>query len=430
MAFVGAGFSRPLLPSWHELLVALSERTGDHEVKAWLESDRLSHRDYEGVAQALRSQVHDDRHFEALLRQILDPERRPGLPGERLQAYRETFDARLRRLKAIPFHSILTTNFDPLFTGDTPSPETFAKVIGSERRPWWDFRAWSEERREGFDTSWQAPVVKLHGDLDAPPGQRRLAFTTRNYRALVHQQPGYRAFLRTLFATHSVLYMGFSFTDGYINELRSEILAWVGSDRLPDYAIMADVPPLVRRHLRENEGLECLPFEAPRGDFSGFDAWLDAIYRAAAPEATLRDRVSGRRILWFDPNPKNNLFGHAALLDEQGTGGAALVRTPRSVEDALRALHDGAPWDLVISHYGYQGGAPSNFERLMTGMRALEPDRQAPVLVFSRPDSRHQNRPHALKLGAFDYVDSWPELFAAVERVFEPAPGDPSPQAH
>jgi hypothetical protein len=63
-------------------------------------------------------------------------------------------------------------------------------------------------------------------------------------------------------------------------------------------------------------------------------------------------------------------------------------------------------------------------------MRALEPDRQAPVLVFSRPDSRHQNRPQALKLGAFDYVDSWPELFAAVERVFEPAPGDPSPQAH
>lgn len=49
-------------------------------------------------------------------------------------------------------------------------------------------------------------------------------FTTQSYRRLLHATPAYRAFLRTLFATRNVLFLGFSFTDAYINELRSEIL--------------------------------------------------------------------------------------------------------------------------------------------------------------------------------------------------------------
>lgn len=414
---MGAGFARPLLPSWHDLLLALSKRTGDVEVEQWLKSDRLSHRDYEGIAQALRGKVDGDLRFEALLKEVLDPD---GTDGRR-QSDRERVEARLRLLQAIPFHTILTTNFDRLFVGSTPSRETFARVVSSERRPWWASKAWSDDAETRF-RSWHAPVVKLHGDLDAEPGERRLAFTTRDYRRLVHEQPGYRAFLRTLFATHTVLYMGFSFTDGYINELRSEILAWIGPERRLDFAIMGNVPPLVCRHLRENEGLECLGFDATADDFSGFDEWLAAIHRATAPEVSLRQCVRGRRILWLDPNPKNNVFGRSALLDEHGAGAAAVAVT-KSVDETIAALNGTERWDLIISHFGYDPGGPSNFERFVLGMRQLAQKRQAPVIVFSHPDSIPLNRADALRLGAFDYVGSWPELFAAIERLFANDPG-------
>lgn len=422
VAFVGAGFSQPLLPSWHELLKELAQRVEDEELGAWLDRKRLSHRDYEGIAQTIHTALGDS--FERRLCHAMDPERRDRRGDPMHARATEIVSARRRWLSRIPFHSILTTNFDTLIQGKTPSTETFAEVIGAPRRPWWSHLAWAQRRGGGLDRSWHAPVVKLHGDLGAKRGERKLVFTTRGYRHLVHEVPGYRSFLRTLFATHSVLYMGFSFSDAYINELRSEILSWIGrgrrSHRLTDYAILDNVPDRVAEHLRDNEGLECLRFETGvNSDFSGFDRWLEAIYHRTCPEEILRARIRGKRILWFDPAPKNNLFGHEVLLGSTGKGGADAVTPVTTVASALSELESERPYDLIISHFGYRPGGAPNVQRLIEGMRERPLRMQAPVLVFSEPEHRHLNRPLALRLGVFDYVSDWPSLFEAIERIFE-----------
>mgnify|MGYP002388440496 CR=1 FL=1 len=94
------------------------------------------------------------------------------------------------------------------------------------------------------------PVVKLHGDLLAEPPD--VVLTRRDYRQRLYGSPAYTTFLKSLFATSTVLYLGFSFTDAYLNELRSEILALVDyrtGDRPLAYAVVNATGPWVDRFL-------------------------------------------------------------------------------------------------------------------------------------------------------------------------------------
>lgn len=52
-----------------------------------------------------------------------------------------------------------------------------------------------------------------------------LVMTRTGYRKLLHHTPGYGLFVRSLLSSFTVLYLGFSFSDGYLNELRGEVLS-------------------------------------------------------------------------------------------------------------------------------------------------------------------------------------------------------------
>lgn len=43
----------------------------------------------------------------------------------------------------------------------------------------------------------------------------------------LYAEPGYLNVLRSLFLTKTILFLGFSFTDEYLNELRSEVLSYL-----------------------------------------------------------------------------------------------------------------------------------------------------------------------------------------------------------
>lgn len=411
VAFVGAGFSQPSRPSWRELLRRLARRIDDDpprrdELLGWLERPELGHRDYEAIGAAV--QAHLGASFRSALR---------GALGHEINAPN---DERLRLLRRIPFHAILTTNFDDLLTVSTPcGPTAFASVLQSDPKPWWDRSRWTEPE------TWKVPVVKLHGTIGDEVDDE-VVFTTRAYRDRVHGTVGYQAFLRALFATHTVLYMGFSFTDAYINQLRSETLALLGADahRRKDYAILDDVPELMQSHLAEHEGLIPLTFGTgpERRDYSGFDAWLKAIHDRTSPHHTLHEVLRDRRILWFDPRPKNNEYGHAALRESMGEERLHIISDLDEAVHRLQANREpdrsseADGYDLVISHFGYREGAPSNLERLVRALRAHE--LWAPVVVFSDGQHRAENRALALRLGALAFTDNWAELFRTLHDVF------------
>lgn len=342
VAFVGAGFVQPTLPTWDGLLEKLAARIVDpderRDIEKWLKTRPLTNRDYEGLGESIEAALAPS--FEAELRAALAAPIRPGT------------QRRLEILGRIPFRTVVTTNFDDLIAGELPSPSTYAKVLTAPRRAWWDDYYWDRGRSNG------PPYVKLHGSIGTTTA-KALVFTTRSYRKLLHESPGYRAFLRALFATHTVLYMGFSFTDAYINDIRSEILSMLGlsrsNERGRDFAILGDVSELIARHFEEHEGLVALDYSTNgKKDFSGFDDWIEAIYAKASPEATLQDIVKGKKILWLDPSPSNNVHGLRVL--EQH----ASLRQVTTVEDALEELrrdNSGAGtatesrYDLVITHF-------------------------------------------------------------------------------
>jgi hypothetical protein len=75
----------------------------------------------------------------------------------------------------------------------------------------------------------RVPIVQLHGSV----GEENTVICTRNsYRRLLYGVPGYATFLRSVMASCTLLYVGFSFSDHYLNELRAEVLSMLEADGL------------------------------------------------------------------------------------------------------------------------------------------------------------------------------------------------------
>lgn len=410
VAFIGAGFVAPTVPGWRETLDKLSAAITDpgkkDDIQRWLHGAKSS-QDFEGLAEVIKSAL-GPRIFETKLASIQNQKPSPAI------------QSRLDFLDEVPFHAVLTTNFDSLISGELPGPSTYAKVLTAPRHAWWQDYYWDNPSQDG-------PVrVQLHGHFKAGRA-KKLVFSTRDYRRLLFETPSYRAFLHTLFATHTVLYMGFSFTDAYVNQVRSEVLAMLGlgkpSVRGQDFAIMDDVPDVAVQHFKASEGLEILNYKKKRSGprkYIGFDEWLQAIRMRASPEQTLSELVHNQRILWLDPQPSNNEHGFKILGEK-----ADELTKVTSVDEALDKLRANTPslhasratrpYDLVISHFGWQPGGQSNCERLLEEMRAK--GLRAPVVVFAGAKHRTRNRRIALELGALAYADTWGELFQTIEEL-------------
>lgn len=107
-----------------------------------------------------------------------------------------------RLLPRIPFRAMLTTNYDSLIEG------AYSIENGGSLPPVWtqedlSFRP-SPLRGSGFF------LFKIHGHLDRP---NSVVLGSRDYQDLLFRTPGYRQFLETLFATHTVLFIGFGGSD-------------------------------------------------------------------------------------------------------------------------------------------------------------------------------------------------------------------------
>ncbi len=409
VAFVGAGFSQAAgLPSWKALLGSLARHGAvspdlRHHVAAVAASDAATAHDLDQAAQMLVDEVGHERLADLLRTALVTDDLPP------------TMVRRLSRLQSVPFKAILTTNFDGILRNTDPNPrEAYRRVLRGRRAKWWEATFW-DDRHPG------APTLKLHGDLLAPPGDAALVFTREDYRRKLYEGSSYMTFLRSTLSTSTVLYLGFSFTDAYLNELRSEILAMLGTDALETpiaYAVIANATPATCRHLKRHEGIEVLPYDAsvPEGH-AGFDVLLDAIHARTSPQARLGEVLNGRRILWMDPNPRNNEFGVQVLVKAAESCTRQLhpivrVDTPAAAAEALRtAVADGRPFDLLIAHWGRGTG-----REILTTLR--REDLRVPAIVFAGPLEVETRKREALALGALAYCYVFDSLFQRIEDAF------------
>jgi hypothetical protein len=411
VAFVGAGFSAAAVPGWADLLRDLAqelEPTANRDLSLKLLSRMpVKALHYEAAAELLREELKDEGFEEALRRRLLEP------------GPNQIVDHRRELLLGIPFRAILTTNFDGLLRGDAAGAAAYRGVLRPRGHRWYDERYWSGERPQG------PPVVKLHGGVDLEPAS--LVLGRRGYRKRLYETPGYQTFLRSVFATSTVLYLGFSFTDAYVNELRSEILALFGhrEDYEPvAYALINDVSREEQEYFRRHEGIEILTYDASDGDYSGFDRWLEALHLATNPTRRLGQLLSGRHILWIDAEPRNNDFGMRFLKGAaEGAERPCEIVQVETWEEGVEQL-EGQTWDLVLSHWGHARGGGEEAAPVSVAQRLLREMRsrglEAPVIVFAWKEHADDNKRASLRLGAQAYTFEWQTLFREIERVFTP----------
>jgi hypothetical protein len=432
VAFVGAGFSAAAgLPQWKQLIrdlagdATLGARERERElVLSLLTTDPgPSTRELEMAAQLLFDALGEDTFCQRLAQTM----RKEPLP--------EAMRLRLKHLRGIPFRAIVTTNFDPLLPGVPPSADAYRKLLRPRRPP----SPWREAiarvaldlgplTEPGGDA--ESIVVQLHGRLDDVAS---LVLTRSQYRHRLYSDPAYLTALRSLLATSTVLFLGYSLTDAYLNELRSELVEVFsvrGATPVPlTWAVIAGVSDVARRYYERHEGLGVVAYQAGANgqDHRGFDAILKAIYDQTNPIHRLGELLGGRRVLWFDPDPAHNNRGRELLraaAADCGDGGDAFSEhlvEALTLEEAWSHLSGNGTFDLVISHWGhglYQG-EHANGEELLRRLAARRAAGVpvAPVIIFAGGGFEAENRRHALGLGAAELVSRWEDLIAVLERV-------------
>jgi hypothetical protein len=321
----------------------------------------------------------------------------------------ETQEKRLTHLRGIPFRGILTTNFDGLLPGDLPGRKAYRRVLRPAGAGWFEDRYWHAGAGP--------PVVKLHGDVRRPAS---VVITRRDYRERLHGNTAYASFLRAVFSTSTILFLGCSFSDPYLNELRSEVLAMFDQrdhDEPLAYAVVNDAAAARVAFFRQHEGMEVLSYPTDTShDHSPFDGFLEKLYRRTNPLLFLGSLLSGKRMVWLDPNPHSTTRGIEMLRTATtiAESGFELVEVT-DVDGAIRALKD-KPTDIVITHWGHSPGG-SNAERLLENMKRN--DLGVPVVVFASGHYADDNKRTGLRAGAIAYCYRWSTLFRRLRDVFD-----------
>ena len=184
-------------------------------------------------------------------------------------------DYRLKLLREIPFKAILTTNFDTLIPGslsyfDYEAVDKCHKILRDSPL---NFGQQLVTRSEE-----NVPVLQIHGSIDghrvkdnddgwgdaSVSDQVHLVCTRKGYRKLLHGHASYSNFLRGVMSNYTILYLGVSFEDHYLNELRGSVLNMLDYDehkkRPLAFAITNDKTKIEQSFYYKYEGVKFLNY--------------------------------------------------------------------------------------------------------------------------------------------------------------------------
>ena len=250
--FVGAGLSSQArtsagehLPTWRPLLTRMLEWCQDNRVPLRAEAAEIEEVLSKGrllvVAQELQECI--GTRLGACLSEILHSG--DTTPSDAHSA-----------LYGCPWTAILTTNYDALIEG------AYALRSGGVLPPVFSASGLNQALnalREG-----RLFVFKLHGDLSTPDS---IVLGDRDYSRLLHMSPAYRSFLETVFASYTVLFVGFGAQDPDLDAVVDRLSALYERSIGQHYLLIADgvFTTLERRRLLEDKRLDCIPYTKDSG---------------------------------------------------------------------------------------------------------------------------------------------------------------------
>ena len=306
--------------------------------------------------------------------------------------------------------------------------------------------------------------------------------TRTGYRKLLHNTPGYGLFVSSLLSTFTVLYMGFSFSDGYLNELRGEVLSMLfgppsaaldtaaavataeeardlfrpggaqeGDMRIIGYAIINDKKPEEKAFFKRHEGVEILTWDTESAEgFAGLENYLQAIKEQTSFAYRVGKALAGKRgLVLAHATPS------AAAVGSDGIGGAP-SSAKKQFDDTIGRIfteatkvyggsEDGSTFDVVdqldtaldklggddcyhviVTVFGrdVKGRGRHAWWELTKRMRSLPMARRAPIIVVNWSLTDHeQRRALCLSNGASSFFSNQSELISALTSLFSGGSG-------
>ena len=188
-----------------------------------------------------------------------------------------------RLIAQIPFRAIITTNYDKFIEGafwaenGLPLQKYYQRTLSGVLEMFW--------QRKPF-------ILKLHGDLNDPTS---IVLGYRAYERLLYADNAYRFCLETIFATSSVLFMGFGGSDPDLDGIVSRVAAFDGRRRCHWMLVPAGTfPSLKAKRLLKDKGINLVQYEKDESH-SGVVTLLRALAQRApiAPVRPLEQGQSG-----------------------------------------------------------------------------------------------------------------------------------------
>ncbi len=217
--FIGAGLSQGAgLPGWPKLLEQMMAWGKDNQVDfSEAEEKELKTSIRKGellwVAEVLRERMGKPA-FHQFMREVF-------LESEPLPT-----DAH-RLLPAIPFSSVLTTNYDCLLEKVYIDSYKGASFHSFTHR---DSPELANALRKG-----EFYLLKLHGTIDRID---TIVLGSSDYREVIHKNHAYLEFLKILFSTKTILFLGFGLNDPDLKLLLDELKTIFNDYIGPHYALM------------------------------------------------------------------------------------------------------------------------------------------------------------------------------------------------
>lgn len=124
-------------------------------------------------------------------------------------------------------------------------------------------------------------VFKVHGDLNIPGS---IALGNRDYSRLMYLSPAYRSFLETVFASYTVLFVGFGGNDPDLDAVVDRLSAIYERSIGQHFLLISEgeFTALERRRLLEDKRLDCITYKQD-AHHSQVGEFLKALSLRAAP---------------------------------------------------------------------------------------------------------------------------------------------------
>lgn len=224
--FVGAGISLGArLPSWNKLMAPLRADLGPAVGPCT---------SYLDIAE-----LYEVKHNRSVLVQFLK---------ERLGDVRFQLTKTHELIVRLPVQRIYTTNFDTLLEQASQKKQINRNVI---------FNA----SQVGFSDTSTLSIVKLHGDLSDPAS---IVITTRDFYSYFARNPAVADLLKVELQTHTVLFMGYSFSDPNLGMILANSASQSGMVRPLLYSLQFKPSALTVKAMYAR-GVSVIPLDADPG---------------------------------------------------------------------------------------------------------------------------------------------------------------------